>query len=207
MLSKLLEDAITLFVVINPIGKVPLFIAITRDETPQRRRQIARRGVVIAAVILIAFIVIGQILLEGLKVSLPAFRVAGGLVLLLIALKMVLSEEESRSRSTEPAPAGGPRDVAVFPLAMPFIAGPGAVMAAVLLTDNDTFSILQQAATGVVLLVILAITYVILLGAEAVQRRLGPTGTNVLSRVLGLVLAALAAEAMLGGLRAFFAAP
>ena len=101
-------------------------------------------------------------------------------------------------------PADGPQDIAVFPLAMPFIAGPGAVMAAVLLTDNHTFAIPQQAATGVVLLVILAITYVILLGAETVHRRIGPTGTNVLSRVLGLVLTALAAETMLEGLRAFF---
>ena len=202
MRVKLLEDAITLFVVINPIGLVPLFIAITRDEPPRRRRRIARRAVLISASILMVFIALGQIVLEGLKVSLPAFRVAGGLVLLVVALRMVLSDQDTRSGTT--APADGPRDIAVFPLAMPFIAGPGAVMASVLLTDNHAFTMAQQAATAVVLLVILAITYIILLGAETVQRRIGPTGTNVLSRVLGLVLSALAAETMLEGLRAFF---
>jgi multiple antibiotic resistance protein len=200
--AKLLEDAITLFVVVNPIGLVPLFIALTTGQTAPQRSAIARRAVVIAAAILVVFVVVGQVMLTGLGVTLPAFRVAGGLVLLVIALRMVLSEGDSRAGATGSAPRGGPADIAVFPLAMPFIAGPGAVMAAVLLTDNDTFSVLEQAATALVMLGILGITYLMLLGAETVQRYIGATGANVLSRVLGLVLAAVATETMLEGLRA-----
>jgi multiple antibiotic resistance protein len=206
MRSKLIEDAITLFVVVNPIGLVPLFIALTMGQTPAERRAIARRAVLIAAGILIVFVVLGQVLLTGLGVTLPAFRVAGGLVLLVIALRMVLSEGDSRAGSSGSRQGGGPSDIAVFPLAMPFIAGPGAVMAAVLLTDNDTFTIPEQAATAAVMMVILVITYVMLLGAETVHRYIGPTGANVLSRVLGLVLTAVAAETMLEGLRAFLTA-
>ncbi len=201
--SKLLEDAITLFVVVNPIGLVPLFIALTAGHTRAQRRAIAARAVVIAAAILIVFVVLGQVMLTGLGVTLPAFRVAGGLVLLVIALRMVLSDDDTRAGSPSATRRAGPGDIAVFPLAMPFIAGPGAVMAAVLLTDNDTFTIAEQAATAAVMLGVLALTYLMLLGAETVQRYIGATGANVLSRVLGLVLAAVAAEAMLKGLRAF----
>jgi multiple antibiotic resistance protein len=201
--SKLLEDAITLFVVVNPVGLVPLFIALTTGQSQAQRRAIAGRAVVTAAAILIVFVVIGQIMLTGLGVTLPAFRVAGGLVLLVIALRMVLSEDESRAGSQPPARRAGPSDIAVFPLAMPFIAGPGAVMAAVLLTDNDTFTVAEQAATAAVMTGVLGLTYVILLGAETMQRYIGPTGANVLSRVLGLILTAVAAETMLEGLRAF----
>ena len=204
MRGKLLGDAITLFVVVNPIGLVPLFIALTRGETPQRRSRIALRSVVIAAAIMLVFVVIGQVLLDGLGIGVPAFGVAGGLVLLLVALKMVISDEDSRTASSAPEPVGGPRDVAVFPLATPLIAGPGAVMAAVLLTDNDRFTIPQQAATAAVMIAILAVTYVSMRSAEMIQRGIGVTGANVLSRVLGLVLAALASEAILEGLNAFF---
>jgi multiple antibiotic resistance protein len=204
MRGKLLGDVITLFVVVNPIGLVPLFIALTRGETPQQRSRIALRSVVIAAAIMLVFVVVGQILLNGLGIGVPAFRVGGGLVLLLVALKMVISEEDSRAASSAPEPAGGPRDVAVFPLATPLIAGPGAVMAAVLLTDNDRFTIPQQAVTAAVMLVILAVTYASMRSAEMIQRWIGVTGANVLGRILGLVLAALASEAILEGLRAFF---
>jgi multiple antibiotic resistance protein len=201
--SKLLEDAITLFVVLNPIGLVPLFIALTSEHTRAQRRTIAGRAVVIAGAILIVFVVVGQVMLTGLGVTLPAFRVAGGLVLLVIALRMVLSDDDARSGSHTSARRAGPSDIAVFPLAMPLIAGPGAVMAAVLLTDNDAFTAAEQAATAAVMVGILGLTYVMLLGAETVQRYIGPTGANVLSRVLGLILAAVAAETMLEGLRAF----
>jgi len=201
--QKLIEDAITLFIVVNPIGLVPLFIAITSGRTPLERRRIALRAVVIAAGILVVFVVIGQVLLDALNVGLPAFRVAGGLVLLMIALRMVLSETDARPGATQAGPAASGADIAVFPLAMPFIAGPGAVMAAVLLTDNDVFTIAEQAATTAVLAVILILTYGVLLAADTVQRYIGPTGTNVLSRVLGLVLTSVAAQTMLDGVRAF----
>jgi multiple antibiotic resistance protein len=196
MLDKLFHDIVTLFVVINPIGAVPLFVAVAGRESTAARRRIAGQAIVIAAAILLAFIAIGQIVLEALGVDLASFRVAGGLVLVVIALRMVL--EEARINTADSSEAH--RNIAVFPLAMPFIAGPASIMAVVLLTDNNVYTVWQQAETAALMLVVLAFTYVCLIGADVVQRLLGPTGANVVSRIMGLILAALAVQSILSGL-------
>jgi multiple antibiotic resistance protein len=196
MLEKLFHDLVTLFVVVNPIGVVPLFVAVAGHESATARRRIAGQAIIISAVILLAFIAIGQIVLEALGIDLASFRIAGGLVLLVIALRMVL--EETRITSDTNTPPRG--NVAVFPLAMPFIAGPASIMAVVLLTDNNVYTIWQQAETAVLLLLVLGFTYACLVGAEFVQRLLGPTGANVVSRIMGLILAALAVQSILTGL-------
>lgn len=197
MLHKLFHDFVTLFVVVNPIGTVPLFIAIAGHEPVRRQRQIATQGVIVAAVILLVFILVGQPLLEALGIDLVSFQIAGGLVLLIIALRMVLEE-------VRVAPAGTTtslRNVAIFPLAMPFLAGPASIMAVVLLTDNNSYTVWEQAETSLLVLVVLVIAFACLIGAEPVQRLLGATGTNVISRVMGLILAALAVQSMIGALR------
>ena len=206
MLERILTDAVAFFVVVNPIGLVPLFISITRQESPSSRRRIALRGVVIAALILIVFIAVGQILLKALGVTLPSFRIAGGLVLFAISMKMIFENEPVGGQvdGGDRNPAGGGQDISVFPLAMPFIAGPGTIMAAVLLTDSERFSISEQALTTIVLFIILALAYEMMLAADTVQRVIGTTGANVLSRVMGLVLAALAVEVTLAGVRGAF---
>jgi multiple antibiotic resistance protein len=196
MLAKLFRDLVTLFVVVNPIGVVPLFVAVAGHESATARRRIAGQAIIISAVILLAFIAIGQIVLEALGIDLASFRIAGGLVLLVIALHMVL--EETRINSDTDTPVRG--NVAVFPLAMPFIAGPASIMAVVLLTDNNVYTVWQQAETAVLLLLVLAFTYACLVSAEFVQRVLGPTGANVVSRIMGLILAALAVQSILTGL-------
>jgi multiple antibiotic resistance protein len=196
MLEKLFHDLVTLFVVVNPIGVVPLFVAAAGHESPAARRRIAGQAIIISAVILLSFIAIGQIVLEALGVDLASFRIAGGLVLLVTALRMVL--EEARTTSNSDAPLRG--NVVVFPLAMPFIAGPASIMAVVLLTDNNVHTIWQQAETAALLLLVLAFTYACLVGADFVQRLLGQTGANVISRIMGLILAALAVQSILTGL-------
>ncbi len=196
MLDKLFHDIVTLFVVINPIGAVPLFVAVAGRESMAARRRIAGQAIVIAAAILLAFIAIGQIVLEALGIDLASFRVAGGLVLVVIALRMVL--EEARINTADSSEAR--RNIAVFPLAMPFIAGPASIMAVVLLTDNNVYTVWQQAETAALMLVVLAFTYVCLIGADVVQRLLGATGANVVSRIMGLILAALAVQSILSGL-------
>jgi multiple antibiotic resistance protein len=205
-LERIVTNAVTFFVVVNPIGLVPLFIAATRQETPESRRGIALRSVVIAAGILIAFIAVGQILLNAMGITLPSFRIAGGLVLLAISMKMILADEPNSdsAEGRDGAKRGRGQDLAVFPLAMPFIAGPGTIMAAVLLTDNDQFSVPAQAVTTLILLVVLAFTYAMMRAAETVHRVIGTTGANVLNRVMGLVLAALAVQATLDGVRTAF---
>jgi multiple antibiotic resistance protein len=153
--------------------------------------------VVIAAMILLVFIAFGQILLEALGIDLASFRIAGGLVLLVIALRMILEDV----RATVPSIAVARGDVAVFPLAMPFIAGPASIMAVVLLSDNNVYTVWQQIETGALTLVVLALTYCGLVAADFVQRVLGPTGANVVSRIMGLILSALAIQSLLTGMR------
>jgi multiple antibiotic resistance protein len=196
MFEKLFHDLVTLFVVVNPIGVVPLFLAVAGRESAAARRRIAAQAIIISAVILLVFIAIGQLVLEALGIDLASFRIAGGLVLLVIALRMVLAETETSSDTD--APLRG--NVAVFPLAMPFIAGPASIMAVVLLTDNNVYTVWQQAETAVLLLLVLAFTYACLVGAELVQRLLGQTGASVVSRIMGLILAALAVQSILTGL-------
>ena len=201
MFHHFLQDAVTLFVVIDPIGLVPVFIAITQKEPQFSRQRIALLGVGISTVILLAFLVMGQPLLEALEISLPAFRTAGGILLLIVGLQMVLQESGSHTASTDPASSV---DLAVFPLATPLIAGPGGIMSVVLLTDNMKFGLVDQALTALALLTVLLITYVALLSANWIQKRLGRTGVNVITRILGLLLAALAMETILAGIGGYF---
>ncbi len=199
MVQRIFQDFVTLFVVVNPIGAVPLFIAIAGTKGVVEQRRVARDAVLISAAILLVFALLGEPLLKALGVDLASFQIAGGLVLLIIALRMVLAEVRLVT-AQEAAEWSQP---AVFPLAMPFLAGPATLMAIVLLTDDNVYTVWQQAETSVVLLVVLAITYVCLIGASLLQRLLGNTGVNVISRILGLLLATLAVKAILTGLQAF----
>jgi multiple antibiotic resistance protein len=197
MLDRVFHDIVTLIVVINPVGVVPLFIAVAGRKTAAERRRIAGQAVIVAAAILLVFIAIGQIVLDALGIDLASFRIAGGLVLLIIALRMVLQEAHAAVADD----AAIDSNVAVFPLAMPFIAGPASIMAVVLLTDNNTYTVWQQAETAVLLLVVIGFTYVCLVGADLVQRLLGLTGASVVSRIMGLILAALSVQSILTGMR------
>ena len=201
MLQHFLQDAVTLFVVIDPIGLVPVFIAITQKEPQVSRRRIAALGVGISTLILLVFLVMGQILLEALEISLPAFRTAGGILLLIVGLQMVLEESGGHSASTDPASSV---DLAVFPLATPLIAGPGGIMSVVLLTDNTKFGVMDQMITALALLSVLLLTLIALLCADWIQKGLGRTGVNVVTRILGLLLAALAMETILAGVKGYF---
>jgi multiple antibiotic resistance protein len=199
MWERAFTDAVTFFVVVNPIGEVvPIFIALTRGRPPLEQRQIARRSVLIATIILVAFLVGGQILLQALEIPLPSFQIASGIVLFLFGLKMIFHEE-----SHHDAPStGAKQDIAVFPLAMPTIAGPGAMLAAVVLTDNDRFNMVEQVETASVMLCILLLTFVLLSLAGPIHRLLGDAGANVVSRVMGLILSALAVETVVSGIEA-----
>ena len=173
MAHPLFHDLVTLIVVVNPVGLVPLFIAVAGQESITRRRQLALHAVLIAAVILLAFIAVGQIMLEALGIELASFQLAGGLVLLIIALRMVLQDTQVPAGEV----ASDLRNIAVFPLAMPLIAGPATLMAVVVLTDSTAYSVWQQINTNdpVSLLIVLAIADRCLL----VQRGSGCSGCSV----------------------------
>ena len=200
MFDQIIRDGVTLFVILNPFATLPIFIALTKHREPAGRRRIAVRAVAIAAIILSAFLVGGQFLLEALGIHLTSFRVAGGIVLFLFGLRMIFASD----RDDQSADVEGDFDPSVFPLAMPSIAGSGAIMAVVVLTDNHRFSVPHQAVTLGVMLVILAINLLCLLAAGGIQRLIGETGGQIVSRVMGLILTAVAVETILAGIKGSF---
>ena len=183
------SEFVLLLVTINPFASVPVFLSVTAGMDKAARARTALRCCLIASVILLFLLAFGQLFLEKIGVSLPALRVAGALVLLILGLRMVFGEVPGGSNSD--APAG---DVAVFPLAMPMLAGGGSIAAIVAMTDHHVNSLPEQLVTAVVMLAVMAVIYLFLRSAEAIQRAIGDTGTNVMSRIMGLVLAALAVQ-------------
>lgn len=196
--TALAKELITLFVVIDPVGSVPVYLFAVQGVPGKLHRRFAVRAVVIAALVLLAFLVGGQLLLEALGLRFGSFQIAGGVILFLFAMTMVFGESKP-AREIEEAErdhlAG-----AVFPLAMPSIASPGAMLAIVILTDNHTESLVEQAITAGLLLIVLFLTLVCLLLASAVHKVIGNTGASVISRVMGIVLATIAVDSILGGL-------
>lgn len=204
MLSQILHEFITLWVVIDPIGTLPVFLAVTAGLTATQKRAVAIRAVLVSFGVLTVFILLGQIVLEALGIAFPAFQIAGGIVLFLFALTMIFGHSKPEE---EVAEAERVKQTSVFPVAIPSIASPGAMLTVVILTDNDRFSVSHQMmTTGVMALVLLA-TLAILLLASPLFRVIGTTGAAVISRVMGMILAAVAVDAVLKGLAAIGALP
>lgn len=189
-----LRDFITLFVVVDPLGTVPVFLFATSGSDSKRRRAIALRAILVASGILFFFLVFGQFLLEAMDISLVSFRIAGGIVLLLFALTMVFGTPKS-TREIEDAPDD--MQSAVFPIAIPSIASPGAMLAIVLLTDNNRFAVEEQAITAALLAAVLLVTLGFMLLAGPIHRLIGPSGENIISRVMGVILTAVAIDIVL----------
>lgn len=208
MPELLITAFVTFFVVIDPIGQTPLFAGLTSHATPAERRGIALRGVTIAAGILIVFALGGEALLEALGIGLPAFRITGGLLLVLLAIDMVMARHSGISATTpeEAREAARREDVAVFPLAIPLIAGPGALTAVLLLMGKAEGDTAMQAAVMGVMLLVLALTLVCLLLTTGIMRLLGVVGTNVLTRVFGIITAALGVQFVVDGVVAVLSA-
>jgi multiple antibiotic resistance protein len=198
----------TLFVVIDPIGLTPIFVALTQGMSAAARRAIALRAIGISLGILALFAAFGEAVLGFIGISMPAFRIAGGILLLLTALDM-LFERRTKRREDQAEEDEGP-DPSVFPIAIPLIAGPGAIASVILLTGQVSGQFSGQAPAlaawatvlGVVLAVLL-IVFAFFLAAGAIERGLGKTGVNVVTRLLGMLLAALAVQFILDGLRGF----
>ena len=184
------DEFVLLLVTINPFAAVPVLLSVTAKMTAAERNRTAFRACLIASLILLFLLAFGQLFLEKLGVTLPALRVAGALVLLILGIRMVFGEVQGGSAESD-APAG---DVAVFPLAMPLLAGGGSIAAIVAMTDNTVKSFAEQAVTAAVLLAVMAVIFAVLRSAETIQKLIGDTGTNVMSRIMGLVLATLAVQ-------------
>ncbi|TVP73832.1 MAG: MarC family protein [Rhodobacteraceae bacterium] len=199
-IAFLITAFVTLFVVIDPIGTAPLFLALTQGMDPLQRRRIGIRACVIAAILLALFGLAGEDFLRFIGISMPAFQIAGGLLLFLTALDMLFDRRTARRKDhAEEGDGHQADDPSVFPLAMPLIAGPGA-MATMVLLIGETGRTAQGMAlvTGVMLAVILLVLSAFLL-AGPIERMLRRTGTMVMTRLFGLLLAALSVQFVLNG--------
>lgn len=194
----LITAFVTLFVVMDPPGLVPLFIALTQGMDPAYRRALARRAVIIAGALLTMFGFFGELILDFIGISMPAFRIAGGLLLFLTAMDMLF---ERRTQRREDKQAEPEHDPSIFPLATPLIAGPGAIATMILLVGQAGGG--WEARVVVILLcfTVLVVTLVLLLLAPRIERMLGRTGTLVITRLLGMLLAALSVQFVIDGLR------
>jgi len=192
----------TFFATIGPIDVAAMFAALTANSTPSQRFSIALRGMLIATVILVLFALLGNALLKSFGISLPALRTAGGILLLLIGIEMVFARESGATSTTadEEEEAKTKPDIAVFPLATPLIAGPGAMGAAILLMADAEGQYLDQLIVLASLGGILLLTFISLLAASQLQRLLGLTGIHVVSRVFGVILTGLAVQFIFDGI-------
>ena len=195
---------VTFFVVIDPPGCAPIFAALTSDAAPAHRRAMAIRSVLIASGILLFFGLLGEDLLRALGISLGAFRIAGGIMLFLIAIDMVFEKRtERRETRAQEVNASEAEDISVFPMAIPMIAGPGSIASVMLLmarSDGLPESLIVLAA----LIATLTLTLVALLAAGPLMRLVGYRVEAMITRILGVVLAALAAQFVIDGIEASF---
>lgn len=192
---------VALLVIIDPAGTAVLFMGMTPGDSAAERRRIAWRACLIAFIVLALFGIVGEELLRALGIGLPAMKVAGGILLFLTAADMVTAKGVLRASADERAAAVREHDITVFPLAIPFIAGPGSMTTMVLLHSQAAGRLASLVAIEVALAVAVGGTLVCLLLGQQVTRILGVTGSSVIGRVLGVLLAALAAQLVLDGVR------
>lgn len=195
----LISAFVTLFVVIDPIGLTPIFIALTPGMTAQERRALAVRATLIAAGILFLFAFLGEQVLGFIGISMPAFRIAGGILLFLTALDMLF---ERRTKRREDQAGDEVPDPSVFPMAIPLIAGPGAIASMILLTGEAEGTVGMISVLGVMVAVLLLV-FLFFLSATVIERALGKTGIVVVTRLLGMLLAALSVQFVLDGIQGF----
>ncbi|MEO9614276.1 MAG: MarC family protein [Nitratireductor sp.] len=206
-LDQIFNAFVTLLVTIDPPGLAPLFLALTRGMNRSERQQVGLRASIIGFLLLALFALAGAVILSVFGITLPAFRVAGGLLLFFIAFEMVFERRQERKEKS--ADVAITRDmihnIAAFPLAIPLIAGPGAISATVLLSGSFSGPVGQAMLVAVILAAIVA-TYLVFLLAERVDGFLGQAGRSILTRLLGVILAALAVQFVADGVKALMAA-
>jgi len=194
MIEKFIQDALIIWATIDPIGTMAIFAALTAKMTDAGRRRTAIKTFTYATIVLMGSIIIGQIILNAMGISLVAFQVSGGIILFLFGLQMIFGSQAS-TIDKEPE-----HDIAVFPLAIPATATPGAILAVILLTDNQSFPIPVQVGTALITLAVMLATLVLLLLSGRIIKIIGHNGASILTRIMGMILAALSAELIMSAL-------
>jgi multiple antibiotic resistance protein len=200
-MAALITAFTSLFVIIDAPGLTPLYIALTRGMTEAHRRAVGIRACLTAGVLMMIFLLLGERVLTFIGITMPAFRIAGGILLFLTALDMLFERRQARRESNaEEGSADPDHDPSVSPLAIPLIVGPGTITTIILL-GGEAEGLFDYAAISVVLALNLVIVFLFFLAAPTIERLLGRVGINVVTRVLGMLLAALAIQFILDGLR------
>ena len=200
-ITAILTAFITLIVVVDPVGLAPLFVALTQGATTRQRRAIGLRACVTGAALLTLFGLFGEAVLGFAGISLPAFRIAGGILLFLTALDMLFERRTQRRRGQ----ASHDNDPSIFPLATPLIGGPGAITTIILLTGEAGDDLTANLEIYLVLFAVITLVFVFFLAASFIERLLGATGINVITRLLGMLLAALSVQFVIDGLQSVIA--
>lgn len=197
MLDRLIHAAVLLTATIDPVGTLALFAGLTSQLGAKDRRRTAVRATVYATIVLVGSIFLGQVLLDWMEVQLRSLQVAGGVILFLFGLQMIFGAPGGPSSSAQPESG---HDLAVFPLAVPSIAGPGAIAAAIVLADNTVCTLPEQIGVALVLIGVLAVTGAMMLLSTPILRLIGQNGAAILVRVMGMLVSALSVEMVLNGL-------
>jgi multiple antibiotic resistance protein len=196
MIDKILQDALIIWATIDPIGTLAIFTAVTSHMDSRQRRRTAFRTILYAGAVLIGAIIVGQFILNAMGIRMISFQLGGGIILFIFGLQMIFG---THSNDTKKEPD---HDVAVFPLAIPTTATPGAILAVILLTDNTLHPIFDQAITTAVVISILLITLTLLLLSSHIIRLIGFSGASILTRIMGMILAAFSVELVMDALGA-----
>jgi multiple antibiotic resistance protein len=204
MLTFFIKALVALFTIVDPVGLVPVVLALTTGMTPGERTLVIFRATVIAGIVMAVFAVFGQLIFTSLGVTSEAFSIAGGALLFLVAFDMLFGRQSgTRETRREAREARTREDVSVFPLAIPMIAGPGTITTIILLVSNAGTDPIQLTLVAVAAIITLAAALVSMLISAQIQKRIGTTGILVLSRVLGMLLAAVALQFILNGIAQF----
>ncbi len=203
-ISTIAKTFITFFTIIDPLGLVPVTLVILANNNPKERKKIITRAVIISALVIFVFALLGKFLIESLGIGLYAFNIAGGVLLFLIALDMLFGRTPgTRETPIEEKEAISSSDVSVFPLAIPMIAGPGTIATTILFTDNASGNNMGIFILAVVVIFILFIAWIVMIKSSLIMKVIGRTGILVFSRILGIILAALAVQYVLNGIQTF----
>lgn len=205
--DSILNAFFTLFVTIDPVGLAPIFIGITVGMSTAQRKSVAMRASVIALGLMVLFLLAGQIILDTLGITIHAFRIAGGLLLFYTAFEMVFGARQERKEKTTEAAISQDQleNLAVFPLALPLIAGPGAISATILLSTQFESSWEWRGVLFLVIAFVILLVYIAFIASELLSKHLGNTGRMIMTRLLGVLLAALSVQFVIDGIKALSA--
>jgi multiple antibiotic resistance protein len=193
----------SVFFLVDPFAVIPLFLAVTADSTPSERRGVARRSAFTCAIVLCSFALAGSLIFKMFGITLPAFKIAGGIILMGIGLDMLQAKQSGTKATAEEQQEGAEKqDASIIPLGMPMLAGPGAISTVMVLV-GESHSVWKQAVIYATILLTSFISFMILAGADGVRKYLGETGIRILMRLMGLLLVALAVQFIVNGLTDF----